>query len=83
MEGEYHFFGTPIEEERESHAGQHRKDVRNPASTKALPLHKQVSCGGLVASRGGADAWAIRAACPPTRPPADCLPAHVSTGSNR
>jgi hypothetical protein len=42
-EGEdYQFFGTPIGDEEESRQGQHRKDVRDPAATRALPLHKQV-----------------------------------------
>eukprot|EP00887_Chlorella_sp_A99_P005964 scaffold29.g5964.t1 len=38
---EYHFFGTPIGEETETRAGQHRKEVQDAAATKALPLHKQ------------------------------------------
>jgi G patch domain-containing protein 1 len=45
-EGEdYQFFGTPIGDEEESRQGQHRKDVRDPAATRALPLHKQVGGG--------------------------------------
>ena len=41
-EDDYIFFGTPIQEEEESRAGQRRKDVKDPALTKQLPLHKQV-----------------------------------------
>ncbi len=41
-EDEYVFFGTPLQEEEESRAGQRRKDVKDPALTKQLPLHKQV-----------------------------------------
>ena len=41
-EDEYIFFGTPLQEEEESRAGQRRKDVKDPALTKQLPLHKQV-----------------------------------------
>lgn len=43
-EGEYfyHTFGTPVEQEMETRAGQRHKDVRDPAATRALPLHKQV-----------------------------------------
>lgn len=39
---DFHFFGTPIGDEEESRQGQHRKDVKDPAATRALPLHKQV-----------------------------------------
>ncbi|GAB4821314.1 hypothetical protein N2152v2_008360 [Parachlorella kessleri] len=35
------FYGTAIEEEEETRAGQHRKDVKDPAAAKALPLWKQ------------------------------------------
>ena len=38
------FYGTPLQEEEESRAGQRRKDVRDPALTKQLPLHQQVGC---------------------------------------
>ncbi len=41
-EDDYIFFGTPLQEEEESRAGQRRKDVKDPALTKQLPLHKQV-----------------------------------------
>lgn len=40
-EEDFHFWGTPIEDEEEMRAGQHRKEVRDAASTRALPLHKQ------------------------------------------
>ena len=36
------FYGTATEEEEETRAGQHRKDVKDPAAAKALPLWKQV-----------------------------------------
>lgn len=39
---EFTFYGTPIEEEEESKAGQHRKDVKDQAATRALPIWKQV-----------------------------------------
>ena len=35
-------YGTPLQEEEESRAGQRRKDVKDPALTKQLPLHQQV-----------------------------------------
>lgn len=41
-EEDYVFYGTPIEEEEETRAGQRRKEVKDPALTKQLPLHKQV-----------------------------------------
>lgn len=41
-EDDYIFYGTPLEEEEESRAGQRRKEVKDPALTKQLPLHKQV-----------------------------------------
>ncbi|KAI7838498.1 hypothetical protein COHA_007760 [Chlorella ohadii] len=40
-EEDFHFWGTPVEDEVEMRAGQHRKEVRDAASTRALPLHKQ------------------------------------------
>ena len=42
---DFHFVGQAIEEERETRAGQHRKDVTAAASTRALPLHKQARAG--------------------------------------
>ncbi len=35
-------YGTPLQEEEESRAGQKRKDLKDPALTKQLPLHQQV-----------------------------------------
>lgn len=81
-EGEdYHFFGTPIEDEEETRAGQHRKAVTDPAATRALPLHKQVRTGlGLAgqqltrrfAGRRTAPAGVWRLATPPLMlPPTD------------
>ncbi|KAI3424986.1 hypothetical protein D9Q98_008367 [Chlorella vulgaris] len=40
-EADYKFWGQAIEDEEESRLGQRRKDVRDPAATRALPLHKQ------------------------------------------
>jgi hypothetical protein len=40
-EEDYKFYGTPIEDEEETRAGQRRKEARDPAATRALPLHKQ------------------------------------------
>ena len=58
-EGEdYQFFGTPIGDEEESRQGQHRKDVRDPAATRALPLHKQVGGGRRRRCRRGGAATA-------------------------
>lgn len=41
-EEDYIVYGTPIEEEEETRTGQRRKEVKDPALTKQLPLHKQV-----------------------------------------
>jgi hypothetical protein len=41
-EEDYVFYGTPIEDEEETRAGQRRKEIKDPALTKQLPLHKQV-----------------------------------------
>lgn len=38
----YVFYGTALEEEVESRAGQHSKAVQNPSLTKSLPVWKQV-----------------------------------------
>ena len=44
-EGEdYQFYGTPIEDEEETRAGQHHKTVTAAAATRALPLHQQARC---------------------------------------
>lgn len=40
-EEDYKFYGTPVEDEEEMWAGQRRKEARDPAATRALPLHKQ------------------------------------------
>ena len=50
-EGEYfyHTFGTPLLEEEETRPGQRRKEVRDAAVTRALPLHKQVGAEGPLA----------------------------------
>ncbi|PRW45437.1 G patch domain-containing TGH-like isoform X1 [Chlorella sorokiniana] len=40
-EEDFHFWGTPVGDEEETRAGQHRKEVRDAAATRALPLHKQ------------------------------------------
>lgn len=42
-EPDFHFFGTEIEDERETRLGQHHKKVTDPSATRALPLHKQVT----------------------------------------
>ena len=39
----YVFFGTALQEEVESRAGQHSKAVQDPSLTKSLPVWKQVS----------------------------------------
>lgn len=39
-EDDFHYFGTPLEEEEESRGG-YRKPVQDAASTKALPVWKQ------------------------------------------
>ncbi len=38
---DYHYFGTPIEDEAEGKAGQYRKPVKDPAALRALPIWKQ------------------------------------------
>lgn len=50
---DFHFFGTPVEDEETSRVGQHHKAVRDPAATRALPLHMQVSGAGRGAWRPG------------------------------
>ena len=40
----YVFYGTPLQEEVESHAGQHHKAVQDPSLTRSLPVWQQVSC---------------------------------------
>lgn len=40
-EEDFCFWGTPVEQEVETRAGQHRKEVKDAAATRALPLHKQ------------------------------------------
>lgn len=37
----YVFFGTPLQQETESHAGQHHKTVQDPSLTKSLPVWQQ------------------------------------------
>ena len=39
---DYFFYGRPIEQEIESKAGQHSKDVKDAGSTKSLPVWQQV-----------------------------------------
>jgi G patch domain-containing protein 1 len=39
----YITYGTPLQQEEESRAWQRRKDVKDAALTKQLPLHQQVS----------------------------------------
>lgn len=38
---EYFFLGTPLQEEEESRANQRRKEVKDPAAVRQLPLWKQ------------------------------------------
>ena len=38
---QYHFYGTPLEDEVESTG--HHKDVKDAASSRALPVWKQVT----------------------------------------
>ncbi|KXZ41750.1 hypothetical protein GPECTOR_296g800 [Gonium pectorale] len=38
---DYHFFGTPLEDEQESRASQYRKPVKDPAQLRSLPVWKQ------------------------------------------
>jgi hypothetical protein len=38
----YIYYGTALEEEVESRAGQHSKAVQDPSLTKSLPVWKQV-----------------------------------------
>ena len=42
-EDDYVFYGTPIDDDEETRAGQRRKEIKDPALTRQLPLHKQVS----------------------------------------
>lgn len=35
-------YGTPLQQEEESRAGQRRKETKDPALTRQLPLHQQV-----------------------------------------
>ncbi len=37
-------YGTPLQQEEESRAGQRRKEIKDPALTRQLPLHQQVDC---------------------------------------
>ena len=39
----YVYFGTALQEEVESRAGQHSKTLQDPSLTKSLPVWKQVS----------------------------------------
>jgi len=41
-EDDFHFFGTPIENEVEIHTLQRRKEIKDPGATRALPIWKQV-----------------------------------------
>lgn len=45
---DFAFYGTPIEEEEETKKGQHRKDVKDPAIAKALPVWKQVCAAQML-----------------------------------
>ena len=36
-------YGTPLQQEEESRAGQRRKELKDPALTRQLPLHQQVT----------------------------------------
>ena len=44
-------YGTPLQQEEESRAGQRRKEIKDPALTRQLPLHQQVNC--LLLQPGG------------------------------
>ena len=39
---DYFFYGQPLGEEIASKAGQYSKDIKDPASTKSLPVWEQV-----------------------------------------
>ena len=43
----YVFYGTALQEEVESRAGQHSKALQDPSLTKSLPVWKQVRPLGL------------------------------------
>lgn len=46
-EEDFHFYGTPIEDEKEGFQGQYRKEVKDPAATRNLPIWKQVKSYSL------------------------------------
>ena len=46
-EDDYVFYGTPIDEDEDTRAGQRRKQNKDPALTRQLPLHKQVATLGM------------------------------------
>ena len=53
-EEDFCFYGTPIEDEQETARGARRKDVKDQATTRALPIWKQVPWqGGAGRSRAG------------------------------
>ena len=63
-EEDYITYGQPLGEEQHSVAGQYRKDVKDPALTKALPVWQQVrSCGPLTTQQ-----WPARLAPLTARP---------------
>lgn len=39
---DFHYYGNPIEQEEETWGNQYRKKVKDAASTRALPVWKQV-----------------------------------------
>lgn len=47
---DYVHLGTPLQEEVESRAGQYAKALADPASTKSLPVWKQVELASCSAS---------------------------------
>lgn len=47
----YVFFGTPLQDEVESRAGQHHKVIQDPGLTKSLPVWKQVRLHGIHAQQ--------------------------------
>ena len=57
---DYFFYGRPLEEEVESKAGQHAKDLKDPAATKSLPVWQQV-CPQILKSQ---QSW-LRRNCDP------------------
>ena len=68
---QYHFYGTPLEDEVESTG--HHKDVKDAASSRALPVWKQVTLQLQTPWRHGEPFLSLHAACAPAQVPSHAL----------